>query len=370
MPALALPTARSALLARRPYLLGPLRFPGILSAPLASPYTEGGAKGSLTLVQTDGQFSTSGGKLVIPAQATPVETDLYGQSPTGLARTAGRALLAKILKHETTSDWPLVGWWNVSAAPSTTWWTHAEGSLELNADAGIKTENALGAVTIGTYAASVEYDVALVLRSVGAFVSIKGGGFSDWTLLWVAATGATATLYPTLANYSGTGTLDDLRVAGLGGAWVSDYGIAIQRLAGARSAGDTFTHTADCLLDVTIATLPSAGSIVYAFREQDTSNYWSAQISSTGALSLVETVAGGDTGRTSDAAAVANGNRLVVIAAGTSLTPYVENVKKTAYASASNFATATAGRIKSLGTGGSTSDHVSWPRTVSLPAGV
>ncbi|MCR4340468.1 MAG: hypothetical protein NUW01_11375, partial [Gemmatimonadaceae bacterium] len=56
---------RVALLGKQaiPYLWGPFQFGGALAAPLSSPYTESGAKGSMTLVQTDGEFSTSVGKL-------------------------------------------------------------------------------------------------------------------------------------------------------------------------------------------------------------------------------------------------------------------------------------------------------------------
>src|SRR5690606_5532771 len=85
---------------------------------------------------------------------------------------------------------------------------------------------------------------------------------------------------------------DWLCAVNLRAPWNTDYGIATQRLAGARSAGDTFTHEADCLLEFTVTTLPSADQIEMRFRAQDASNYWQVTVDSSGNLDLDEVVGG------------------------------------------------------------------------------
>ena len=63
-------------------------------APLLGRLAEPGP-GTLTLVQTDGQFSTSSGKLNFPVQSTPAWADqgFYG---AGRSRVAGRAIVRGI----------------------------------------------------------------------------------------------------------------------------------------------------------------------------------------------------------------------------------------------------------------------------------
>lgn len=63
--------------------------------------------------------------------------------------------------------------------------------------------------------AGIRYWLAIVLRDVGAFLFVQGGGFTQWTLLWILASGNSSPLYGSaIAN----GTLvspveiDDLRV--------------------------------------------------------------------------------------------------------------------------------------------------------------
>lgn len=81
---------------------------------------------------------------------------------------------------------------------------------------------------------------------------------------------------------------------------------------------------------------------------------------------LNEVVAGTPTSRgTGAAGSIANGQRLVVIADGSTIRVYANNVLKTTYTTATNFATSTAGVLASLGTGGAVADLIAWPRTLS-----
>lgn len=336
------------------YLLGPFRFTTDQAAPLTSPYTEGGAVGSLTLVQTDGELSTSGGKLVFPAQATVTAGDLGFYSPTGLSRVAGRALLATA--RFSTIAAGRFGWSTTASAFATG--ASREAGFEINTAQRIREAGLELAVPGDAVATATDYAYAVILRTAGAFY------VRDGKLLWVSDAGSTATLYPAFGNDSAVGSFDNIRGTDLGGAFASDFGLATQRLAGARSAGDTFSHTADALVEWVVSDI-TAGNTV-AIRSQDSNNEWRVAVAADGTLNLNEIVAGGATQRGTAAAVVANGHRIVVIADGTTIRGYSNNSLRWTYSSASNFQTATAGRISTMG--GLISDVVAWPRSVSLPS--
>ncbi len=65
--------------------------------------------------------------------------------------------------------------------------------------------------SIGSYSNST-YNIATVLRSTGSFTFIKGGAYTNWTLLWTGNEDSTSTLYPTIGNYDGAFTSDNIRI--------------------------------------------------------------------------------------------------------------------------------------------------------------
>jgi hypothetical protein len=208
---------------------------------------------------------------------------------------------------------------------------------------------------------------ALILRAAGAFYVAWEDGDTP-ALQWVDDTLSAATLYLTCGARNAAGcthAYQTIRHAQLAGIWSTAYDIATQRLAGARSAADTFTHEADTLIEFTVTTLPSSGQIEVRFRIQDTSNYWQVTIDASGDLDLDEVVAGSATQRGTSAAAIANGDRIVITANDQTLRVYEANTLDITYTSAANFKTETSGEIESLGTGGAVSDLIAWPRTLS-----
>lgn len=331
-------------------------------APLTSPRTCE-PTGNLTLVQTDGQFSIASNKLVIPAQTTPTWSDLGFRHVAGFARAAGKALF--FVWNHTTANLSLIGWAVASAISDT---ANSEGEAYFVGDNDLRfVANAANPVAslIVSFAASTDYRIAVVLRGTGSFIFVKGGTFSEWTLAWVGHIGTTATLYPRLVNRSSVATLDSFRLAQMGVPFTTDYGLATSQLAGARSAGDLFTHEGNCLIEFTTTTIPSAGQIEVRFRIQDTTNYWQVTIDSTGALDLDEVVAGTPTQRGTAAGVIANGDRIVILAVGASIKIYEANTLRITYNSAANFQTEINGKLETEGTGGSVSDIVTWPRTLS-----
>jgi hypothetical protein len=351
-----------------PYLLRD-EFTTDAAAPLVSPRTCEPGPGTLTLVQTDGQFSIVSGKLMFPAQATPTTSD-QGFTAGGLARTAGRALMLTANLAVQTNG-PVIGWHKAADIN----WASANGpdgraAFYFQSDISTVASGNAQTNTGAVFSTATDYQLALVLRATGCFALIKGGAFVNWTLLWIDAAGVAATLYPTFTNYTGVGTLDSFRVVDLPAPWSTDYGIADQRLAGARSAGDTFTHSANGLIEFTATNIGGGNTSEILFRMQDASNNWDVVAHSSSDFQLYEQVAGVYTQRATAAGVLANGHRCVVVFDGATIRGYSNNVLRWTYSSATNFQTATSGKVLSLATGGgSISDIVAWPRNPSMPAG-
>lgn len=242
-------------------------------------------------------------------------------------------------------------------------------ALSINAGTVLRVHDGASFVNpAGTVAASTNYDFATILRNQGAFYLARGGTeFLDWTLIWVGATNNNDPVYPGLAWRVGLLTLDSLRVSQLPSPWDTDFGIATDRLAGARSAGDTFTHEADCLIEFEVTTVGIApGQNDILFRIQDATNYWRARAQPDGNFILAEVVAGVPTNRgNAGLGTVNNGDRCVIICDDETIRGYVANVLVWTYALAANFKTETDGRLDDETTGGSVSDIVAWPRFIS-----
>lgn len=329
-------------------------------APLASPRTAEPGPGTETLVQTDGQFSIASNKLVFPAQSTPVWGDqkLYAAS---LARLTGRTLLMSEFRISAFgSNGAMLGW-AITAAE--TFPTLAPSFFVQSGNIIHAWSNGLNA---GTLVINTDYSVAVMLRSSGGYLFVKGGIYTDWTLLWVHTTGTNTPLFPMFTNQTAAGSLDNLRVTDLPAPFDTDYGLATDRKAGSVAAGTTFVHEANCLIEFTVTTMPTSADILLDFRRQDVNNCWQARVFSNGSFILNEIVAGVTTQRANTGGGfVSAGLRLVIIADGTSIKCYINNVLRVTWATASTFQTMTAGVVRTIDVGGSVSDIVTWPRTLS-----
>lgn len=312
------------------------------------------------VVDAESKMSVSSGTLHFAPKAAPAAGD-PGVWYTARPRASGRAIYATITPAATNTA-ALVGWDNGQAGALI-------DGIQLLATALVGAfDNGSSVVGNLTYTASA-YDVLVVLRSSGkgAFMFIRASApRTPWTLIWVGINSSFTPGYPAVQTNSATFTADDVRVIDLTGAIARDYGIATSYLPGAPAALATYTHTADFLGYFTMTTLPASGNVQVAFRKQDATNYWYVDISSAGAINLYENVAGTPTSR-ANGTGVANGDRITVIAAGSSIRMFAQRVQKgTTYASAANFATSTAGSVVSLGTGGVVSELAAFPRTLTI----
>jgi len=68
--------------------------------------------------------------------------------------------------------------------------------------------------SMGARTNGVNYSLAVVLRSTGSYFYIKGGTYTNWTLLWIDKTSSGATLYPMFTNASDVAvfTADNIRI--------------------------------------------------------------------------------------------------------------------------------------------------------------
>lgn len=323
------------------------------AAPLSTPRACEPGPGEIAISQVDGNnFSIASSKLTIAARPSN-GWKMAASSTASRTRATGLAVFAQAYVQ-------------VNRICRVGFGTQVEmGTLIWNGSFGARDNSDVSNCGV-PYSVPFTGVVGIILRSAGSFHLAKIG--SDWTLLYV---GEINTSNPTggasIGVYSATvgDTFDDLKSAKLGAPFNDDYGIATQRLNGARNAGDTFTHIANCWLGATVTTVPSSGQLEIQFRKQDVNNYWQVTVDSSGNVDLDEIVGGNPPVQRGTGTGVVNGNRVKVLCRGTNIYVFVADVLKISYTSAANFATATAGKLETLGTGGAVSEIISWPYVLS-----
>lgn len=216
---------------------------------------------------------------------------------------------------------------------------------------------------------NIDYQVFVVLRSIGQFFLVRGGIYTKLTLLWVENNNSVARLTTSVGGFDGVGSVDYFKVVDFGSAW-HDWVFVTRRLAGVRTAGDTLTHAPNCILYFDVTTRPSSGTIDYHFRKQDASNYWLLRINASGDMQLFEVVGGIETQRQPTASGmITSGDRVGIICDGATIrvmegAPNLLTDARIIYNTASSFQTATNAELVSVGTGGVVSEMQSWIRTV------
>lgn len=208
----------------------------------------------------------------------------------------------------------------------------------------------------------------VVLRAAGAYYIVKSG--STYTLYWEDTDGGSGNAVVGVACAAVSHNLakfDNFRVMQLPEPWVSTYGLCTTALVGVRAANDIFTHQADFLGDCRFTALPTAGQIQIAIRMQDDNNYWRIDVNPDGSGALQEVVNGTPTSRATCVAGSfgGGGTKTTFRAYGSTIVVARIGLQKMLYASATNFQTATQGKILSLGTGGAITGMFTYPRIIS-----
>lgn len=325
--------------------------------------------GTRVVNDTGSKISISAGKLRGGGAGTWGATTWYLSQP--VTRAAGRTLIF-------TCDWTASGLMVFGLRRSlanfgntndyndfsdSAWSMNLVGAYELT-HRSIST--ALSPL-LATLSPGVEYQLAIALRSAGSFFFIKGGAFSQWTLLWVEKTVTTATLYVSAA-INGASTIfntDNVRVLDLP-QLDADSKVYTSRLV-SPVAGATATMEADAVLEFT-SNAATGVTQEWMVRRTDDNNCWIVRMDQAGStVKLIEKVAGVETERGSAAQTWTNTTayRVVVIAEASVIKVFVANTLKLTYSSAASNATATGMKVSTAG-----ADLIAWPRAFALPSGV
>ena len=299
--------------------LSQFRFTDAESAPITSPHTENSA--SLTVTQNDGQFSISSGKLNYPGQTTPSWGDLALVGP-GRSRIAGLTHAVSFLVDTTTKQ-GMIGWANSSGGNHTAFDEAVRfTSVIQNADFQ----------AIGEFSAATEYKIVNIARTKGGLLYIKGGAFSEWSLLFVKYTETDATLYAKFLDYDSAGTLDNWIEATLSDPFDTDFGPAYVYDA-TPSANDTADGKANGITELTWT--PGAGETlsIYFRRTDDDNTYRLDCAQAAGTIKLYRRVTASDTelnaGKT-QTWTIGTPYRIVIQHAAGTIRTYVETTASTA----------------------------------------
>ena len=326
------------------------------AAPLTNPRVCEPGPGQFNVVDS-GWLAISGGQLVV--NGTPANNDGMSQSvaPT---RRAGLAFLLDC-PARTTTNTTLRWGWNTAFPGNPNYGFRYTSTTTLTA---LSSSTSMGTFTLG----GGLHRTALVQRSTGCFAVVQSPTYGP-RLVWVFDNLATNLRSTLVASGTGASNLvmDNWRVVDLPAPWNSDYGIVTQRVSGVVPDDQAFTHAADALIEFTVATLPASGQIEVRFRIQDASNYWQVTVDSSGTVDLDEVVAGTPTQRGTLASAISAAERVTIRLEASAIKVYGGVTQEINYASASNFATATSGKVETLGTGGVISDLIAWPQLVNFP---
>lgn len=98
------------------------------------------------------------------------------------------------------------------------------GSFDFNSTTLAIAPTTTGSITVGAIATATAYQCALAQRNIGMMYLIKGGSFTNWTLLWVDEVGTSPLLNPFVAAMSTTGvfTVDQVAVPALHRLYLPD----------------------------------------------------------------------------------------------------------------------------------------------------
>lgn len=277
------------------------------AAPLASPRTCEPGPGTLTITDNGNLLSIAAGTLKY-ANASPA-IGAIGVQAGALARLPGRVIQARITAPTTAPTFPVwLGWWRNTNLSYLSGANVAHGFYVESSTWRI-VNNATILNLQRAFSVNVTYDLTIVLRTTGSHYLVKGGIFTDWTLLWTSAEDNTASLHPTLAPASGGqnsfASYDFIHARDLPAPFDTDYGIATFNVATPVS-GTSYTATADAITDLTItAPNPLAESAGFRYRYADDNNCWNAYLNSAGSARLDSVSAGVATNRISVASVIA-----------------------------------------------------------------
>ena len=156
--------------------------------------------GTRTVTDTNSKLSITGGQLSF---ATGGVTDGNpGLLYSVVTRGAGKIVTGAL---NVSSGQGQLGWNNTTSGRLSDGFFLSGGTLNIQANGT--------AIATGVYVAGTSYQLTTVMRTTGAYYYIKGGTFTDWTLLYINSTGS-GNLYPAVGtnNTTSVATADNIRI--------------------------------------------------------------------------------------------------------------------------------------------------------------
>ena len=314
------------------------RAAGAVNGTLAEPV--GGVR---AVTDTNSKITISGGLLSF-ATGLAVNDNV---SWSNVTRSLGIAVMSTINLADVTSK-PNIGW----SAGDLFIFNNTGGLLYANV-------NAAAFPVVGLYTATT-YQTAVIYRTAGAFWFIKGGAFTNWTMMYSSLLG-TGTRQPRVVTQIATSifTVDNMRVPkqtyipvplqsdgmsaattdGLGnpenngtagnaytdvGTWGVAAGVRSCSVLGGGSTGISVlsTSTRDVFIEANLTR--SAGRVGIVARYQDSSNYIYCALDGTNVL-VIQVVAGTPTTLSTTAVAYSAGATMKFIAEGLTYRAFYNN---------------------------------------------
>ncbi len=321
------------------------------AAPIASPRTAEPGPGTLTVVDTNSVMPIVSGVLHVNGTVAANNGVLSEQ----FSRVDGRVFAWIVSDRTSINENARFGFANGDLSGST-----IDIGFDWQSSTVIRIKTGVSIIDTTTIGTATQF-AAIMFAAGGALLYHDG---TNWKTLWIYNSPSTAqyakmSLAPSAFNFK----TDNWRVHD--SVDLVKSAIATDVLSGSVSAGTTFTHEADCIIEFVVTDLGTAANTKIKFRQQDANNYWSISIWQTGTFRLIETIAGANTVRANGGdGTLSGGERCVIISDGSTIKGYANSTLTWTYTSATNFQSETSGKVE-LNTGGVVSDIITWPRTLS-----
>ncbi|TXH52997.1 MAG: hypothetical protein E6Q97_14320 [Desulfurellales bacterium] len=155
--------------------------------------------GRRLVVDTNGKLSLSGGNLLLATGGLAAGDP--GLWYSGISRAPGRVMVASA---SYTTGVIEVGF-DANQAGSL-----FDGARMTGTTLAVRAQGTQ--ITVGAAAASTTYQFAVIQRAAGFFWFVKGGAFTNWTLVWLSSAGNSSFPGFTTTSTASVGTLSYLRV--------------------------------------------------------------------------------------------------------------------------------------------------------------
>jgi hypothetical protein len=163
--------------------------------------------GTREVIDVESKASIATQKLTLAAQDTPNWGDEGIYYPS-VARGAGKMLfMTAVWSAISNSVW---GW--STAADVALNSLNIKNTFYTSLGTNLAVSSSLAVAGPSALATGTTYSFCSVLRATGAYMFIKGGVYTNWTLLWVDSTVSTTPLYPAITNYQSVWTVDGIRL--------------------------------------------------------------------------------------------------------------------------------------------------------------